>query len=122
MLVVQRVFGKHAQIQHRARTAGVFDNDKSAVQNVRHGLAVWAFVAFVEMVDALGTRGKYFQRLLLQNQIHQVEIMAAFFDQRAAGVNAKAVPVVHLGIKRFPVFAHGYLLNAANLAAVGHAD
>ena len=57
---------------------------------------VRAAVALVEMVDALRARGEYAHGLLAQEHVHQVEVVAALFDQRPAGVGVEAVPVADL--------------------------
>ncbi len=48
--------------------------------------------------------------------------MAAFFDQGAAGVGGKAVPVADLGIEGFAVLANAHLMDAPDRARMGHAD
>jgi hypothetical protein len=45
------------------------------------------------MVHRLPGAGHHAHRFVLQDQAHQVEEMAAFLDQRAAGVAVEAVPV-----------------------------
>ncbi len=74
------------------------------------------------MVDTLAARGKHTQRVLIQDEVHQVEIVAALLDQRAAGIGAEAVPVAHLGIKRLPVLANADLVNLPHGAAMCHAN
>ena len=118
VFVVHRVLGKHAQVQHGACPARILDDHVGAVQNVWRA----APVRLVQVVDPLTTGCKHRQRALLQRQIHQVEIVAALFDQRTAGVAVEAVPVVHLGVKRLPVFADRYLLHPAHCPRVGHAQ
>jgi hypothetical protein len=48
--------------------------------------------------------------------------VAAFLDQRAAGVGAKAVPVADLGVKRLAVLADADLVNLPHGAGMGHAN
>ena len=122
LLVVSGVFGEHAQVEHGARATRVFDNDVGAVENVGHGLAVRAGVALIQMVHALVTRRKNTHGLFLQDKFHQVEIVAAFFHQGAAGVGREAVPVIHLGVEGLAVFADRHLVQCAHRPLVRETD
>ena len=122
MFVVGAALGEHAQVQHGARAAGVLDDHVGAVQDVGRARAVGAVVAFVQVVHTLAAAGEHPQRLFAQDEVHQVEVVAALLDQRAAGVGREAVPVVHLGVERFAVFADGHLVHAPDAAFMGDAD
>ena len=118
LLVVHRVLREHAQVQHGTRATGVFDDHVGAVQHVGRA----AFVAFVEVVHALRARGEHARGALAQDQVHQVEVVAALLHQGAAGVVREAVPVADLGVERLSVLANRNLVQRAHRARMGHAD
>ena len=74
------------------------------------------------MVDSLPARCKHARGLLAQNVVHQIKVVAAFFNQRAAGVGAKTVPVGHFGVERFAVLTDSHLVHGAHSARVRHAN
>jgi hypothetical protein len=55
-----------------------------------------AAIALIKMVHPLPARGHHPHRIILQDVAHQVEEMAAFFNQSAAGIAVEAVPVADL--------------------------
>src|SRR6185312_8408497 len=101
LLAVDAALGEHAKVEHRADAARVLDDRERAVEDVGRA----ARVALVEGVDALAARRVHRERALAGNEVHQVEIVAALLDQRAAGVGVEAVPVADLRIERLAVLA-----------------
>ena len=118
MLVVDGVLGEQAQVEAGACPARVLDDDVGTVKDVG-GPAV---VSLVEVVDALPAGGEDARRLFVEDEIHQVEVMASLLDQGAARVGGEAVPVSHLGIEGFAVLANRHLVQMADAAFMRDAD
>ena len=118
VLVVGGILGKHAQVQAGAGTAGVFDDHRGTVQDV----GCLAAVVFVQMVHPLAARRKHALCGLPEDEFHEVEVVAALFNQGAARVGVEAVPVTHLGVEGLAVFADGHLVQRADTALVRDAD
>ena len=100
--LVTRAFGKHAQLEHRALAGGKVNDHISVVQNVGHAFGI----AFVLVVVLGRGRSINTHRLALREMPHQVKEVAAFFDQRAARVAVKAVPVADFDQKGKAVLAN----------------
>ena len=118
LFTVHRIFGKHAQVQHGSGTTWIFHNHVGAIQNVGRT----SCITFVQVVDPLCSGGIHGHRLLLQYQVHKVEVVAALFNQSPTGVGTESVPVIYFGIKRFPVFANGHLMHPADGPGMRHAQ
>ena len=112
LFLILRSFGEHAQIEHRARAARKIGHHKGVVEDVGR----LAIVALLKVVHILAAAGEHAHRLIAQNMAHQVEEMAAFLHQRAAGVAVKAVPIADLGQKGKAVLANAEHLDVARLA------
>ena len=100
--LVTRTFCKHAQLQHRALTGCEINNHIGVVQNVRHAFGV----AFVLVVVLRRSRCVNPHRLALREVAHQVKEVAALFNQCAARVAVKAVPVADFDQKGKAVLAN----------------
>ncbi len=102
-LLVPRRFGEHAEIQHSSGPGIEVDDHIGVVQNI----GPLAFIHFIQMIQILASRCEDACGSCIGDEVHQVEEMATFFDQSAAGVGVEAVPVVYLGEEREAVLANG---------------
>ncbi len=93
LLLVVGGFGEHAEVQHAPCARIEFDDHEGIVQNVRPSAAV----AFIEMIDVLSSRSHDANRSSAGNQMHEVEKVAALFNEGASGVDVESVPIAHLG-------------------------
>ena len=49
--------------------------------------------------------------MLAYDKIHQIEIVAAFFNESSTSSSSEAIPVIYLGIERFAMFADGDMVD-----------
>ena len=91
------------------RGSVVVDGDLCLVETVRSPVVVGK----VFEIDRLAADGIHPFRQTTGKEIDQVEVVAAFFHQRTAGVGVELVPLPHLVEKRKAVFQH---VNAVHLA------
>ena len=102
LFLVTRAFGKHAQLQHCALAGGEVNNHIGVVQNIGHALRV----AFILVVVLCRSRCINAHGLALREVAHQVKEVAALFNQCAARVAVKAVPVADFDQKGKAVLAN----------------
>ena len=110
LLLVVGGFGEHAEVQHAPCARIEFDDHEGIVQNVRPSAAV----AFIEMIDVLSSRSHDANRASAGNQMHEVEKVAALFNEGAPGVDVESVPIAHLGQEGETVLTNGHHANVAD--------
>ncbi len=109
LLLIARAFGKHAEFQHGPRAGGEVDDHIGIVPDV----GALTVIDLVQMVHRLASRGHDADGIGLEDEAHEIEEMAAFLDQRSAGVAVEAVPVADLFEERKAVLADGQHPDAA---------
>ena len=81
-------------------------------------VAALAVVVLVEVVHVLPAGGEHRHRTVADDQIHEIEEVAAFLDEGAAGVVAEPVPGPDLGQERKPMLADGDHVGLADRTAL----
>ncbi len=109
LLLVAAAVGEHAEFQHGTRSACEVDQHIAVVPYIRH----LAAIALVEMVHSLPGRRHHPHRLGAQDKSHQVEEMAAFFDEGSPRGPVEPVPGAHLVQEGVAVFADRQHVDAA---------
>ena len=110
LLLPVGAFREHAEIEHGALARSEIDGDEGVVDDVGRA----ARVALVLMIDVRRARGVDARRLVPREQPHEIEEVAAFLDQRAAGARGETVPVPDLVQERETVLADGDHLRRAD--------
>ena len=105
---------EHVEREARMDAVLVIDDDHGVVVDV--GAPATFFE--VDEVDRLARGRENPCRLRAGEQVEQIEVVTAFFDQRAAAELAELVPLPDLVQESGAVFAHGDRLDVAKSAAL----